>query len=110
MILIFYLVLGCFMESLAMILLTVPIFFPLVEGAGLDPVWFGILAVTTVEVGLITPPVGMNLFVVSAAAGDLRMTDIWRGILPFVLADLARLALLVAFPALALWLPGLLGA
>ncbi|MBK0401115.1 TRAP transporter large permease [Limibaculum sp. M0105] len=108
-ILVFYLVLGCFMESLAMILLSVPVFFPLVEAAGLDPVWFGILAVTTVEVGLITPPVGMNLFVVNAAAGELSLSQIWRGILPFVAADIVRLGLLVAFPALSLWLPHLFG-
>ncbi|MCL5775752.1 TRAP transporter large permease [Limibaculum sp. FT325] len=108
-ILVFYLVLGCFMESLAMILLSVPVFFPLVEAAGLDPVWFGILAVTTVEVGLITPPVGMNLFVVNAAAGDLSLGQIWRGILPFVAADILRLGLLLAFPAIALWLPAALG-
>ena len=104
----FYLVLGCFMESLAMILLTVPIFYPLIDGAGIDPIWFGILAVVAVEVGLITPPVGMNLFVVRAAAGDLALRDLWHGILPFVLADILRIALLLAFPAIALWLPGVL--
>ncbi|MEL7347688.1 MAG: TRAP transporter large permease [Pseudomonadota bacterium] len=107
-ILAFYLVLGCVMESLAMILLTVPIFAPLAVAAGFDPVWFGILAVTAVEVGLITPPVGMNLFVVRAAAPDIGLGTIWRGVAPFVLADVARLALLIALPGLALWLPAAL--
>ena len=105
----FYLVLGCLMESLAMILLTVPIFYPLIVQAGIDPVWFGIIAVVTVEVGLITPPVGMNLFVVRAAAPGLALRDIMAGVLPFVLADVVRLALLVAFPAITLTLPRLLG-
>ncbi|MEM7500025.1 MAG: TRAP transporter large permease [Pseudomonadota bacterium] len=108
-ILAFYLVLGCLMDSLAMILLTVPIFAPLAAAAGFDPIWFGILAVTAVEVGLITPPVGLNLFVVRAAAEDLPLGTIWRGVLPFVLADVVRLALLVALPGLALWLPSLAG-
>ncbi|MEL6576220.1 MAG: TRAP transporter large permease subunit [Pseudomonadota bacterium] len=107
-ILLFYLLLGCLMDSLAMILLTVPIFAPLAAAAGFDPIWFGILAVTAVEVGLITPPVGLNLFVVRAAATDLPLGTIWRGVLPFVLADIARLALLLALPGLALWLPALL--
>ncbi|MEM6679776.1 MAG: TRAP transporter large permease [Pseudomonadota bacterium] len=106
-ILVFYLILGCFMESLAMILLTVPVFAPLAAAAGFDPIWFGILAVTAVEVGLITPPMGLNLFVVRAT-GDIPLATIWRGVLPFVLADIARLALLVAFPGLALWLPAVL--
>jgi len=104
-----YLVLGCVMESLAMILLTVPVVYPLVVAAGIDPVWFGIVAVVTVETGLISPPVGMNLFVVRAAAPGARLATIMAGVLPFVLADVVRLALLIAFPALALWLPGLAG-
>ncbi|MEL6337698.1 MAG: TRAP transporter large permease subunit, partial [Pseudomonadota bacterium] len=80
----------------------------LAVAAGFDPVWFGILAVTAVEVGLITPPVGMNLFVVRAAAPDIGLGTIWRGVAPFVLADVARLALLIALPGLALWLPAAL--
>ncbi|MEO1467953.1 MAG: TRAP transporter large permease subunit [Pseudomonadota bacterium] len=103
----FYLVLGCVMESLAMILLTVPILAPMAVAAGWDPVWFGIVAVTAVEVGLITPPVGMNLFVVRAAAPGLALSTVWAGVIPFILADIARLALLLALPGLALWLPGL---
>lgn len=109
-ILVFYVIFGCFMDSLAMILLTVPIFYPLIVESGFDPVWFGIVAVVTVELGLITPPVGMNLFVTRSVAPDIAMQDIMRGILPFVGIDLLRLAILAAFPALSLWLPKLLGA
>jgi tripartite ATP-independent transporter DctM subunit len=105
----FYIVLGCFMESLAMILLTVPIFYPLVIDAGFDPIWFGVIAVVTVETGLISPPVGMNLFVVRGAAPDLELRDVMVGVIPFVLTDLVRLAILIAFPAITLALPRLLG-
>jgi tripartite ATP-independent transporter DctM subunit len=108
-IVLFYVVLGCFMESLAMILLTVPIFFPLVVDAGFDPIWFGVVAVVTVETGLITPPVGMNLFVVRASAAELDLRDVIKGVLPFVLTDIVRLAILIAFPPISLWLPRLLG-
>ncbi|MDO6462370.1 TRAP transporter large permease [Granulosicoccaceae sp. 1_MG-2023] len=105
LIVLFYIVMGCFLESLAMILLTVPIFYPVVVASGFDPVWFGIIAVVTVETGLISPPVGMNLFVVQNAAKGLRMSDMMIGILPFVLADLLRLALLIFIPAISLYLP-----
>lgn len=108
-IIIFYVVMGCFLESLAMILLTVPIFYPVVVASGFDPIWFGIIAVVTVETGLISPPVGMNLFVVQSAAKDLKAIDVMVGVTPFVLADVVRLGILVAFPAISLWLPELLG-
>ncbi|MFQ5566405.1 MAG: TRAP transporter large permease [Paracoccaceae bacterium] len=108
-IVVFYLVLGCFMESLAMILLTVPIFYPLVIDAGFDPVWFGVIAVVVVETGLISPPVGMNLFVVRGAADDLALRDVMTGVLPFVVTDIIRLAILIAFPAITLALPRLFG-
>lgn len=106
LILAIYIVLGCFMESLAMILLTIPIFFPVIVEAGFDPVWFGIVAVVTVELGLITPPVGMNLFMVKASAPSLPQRAIMAGILPFVFSDIVRLGLLIAFPAIALFLTG----
>ena len=105
-ILVFYVILGCFMESLAMILLTVPIFYPVIIANGFDPVWFGIIAVVTVELGLITPPVGMNLFMVKSAAPRLPLKTIMQGVMPFVLVDIVRLAILVAFPAIVLLLPG----
>jgi TRAP-type C4-dicarboxylate transport system permease large subunit len=100
---------GCFLESLAMILLTVPIFYPVIVASGFDPIWFGIIAVVTVETGLISPPVGMNLFVVKSAAKNLKMMDVMIGVTPFVLADVVRLIILLAFPAISLWLPSMLG-
>jgi len=105
----FYLVLGCLMESLAMILLTVPVFFPLIRDAGIDPVWFGVICVVAVETGLISPPVGMNLFVVQSAAPGLALGRIMLGVVPFVLTDILRLAILIAFPVISLWLPDFLG-
>jgi C4-dicarboxylate transporter, DctM subunit len=107
-ILVFYLIFGCVMDSLSMILLTIPIFFPMVSGLdfGLTPeetaIWFGILVLITVEVGLITPPVGMNLFVINSMAPDISIRDTYRGVWPFVASDLARVVLLVLFPAITL--------
>lgn len=106
LILIFYIVLGCFMDSMSMILLTVPLLAPVAVGLGFDLIWFGILVVTVAEIGLITPPIGMNLFVVQASVPGLRLGTVVRGIMPFILADILRLVLLLAFPALVLWLPG----
>ena len=109
LILLFYLVLGCVFDALAMILLTVPIFFPLVMALGFDPVWFGIIVVVVVELSLITPPIGMNLFVIHSVARDIPMTTIYRGILPFILVDIVRLAILVLFPWIILFLPQQMG-
>lgn len=109
MIILFYLVLGCFMDSLAMILLTVPIFYPMIMASGFDPIWFGIIAVVTVELGLITPPVGMNIFVIKSVAPQVPLVEIMRGVLPFVVTDLVRLGFLIAFPGIALLLPSLFG-
>ena len=104
-----YVILGCAMESLSMMLLTVPIFFPLVQGLGFDPVWFGILIVCVIEISLITPPVGTVLNVVCGIA-RIRMEDIMRGVAPFMIAQLIVLLLLVLFPALVIvparWLGG----
>ncbi|MGA8048863.1 MAG: TRAP transporter large permease, partial [Burkholderiales bacterium] len=100
----FYIVLGCLMDSLSMILLTLGAVYPLVKSFGFDPIWFGVLLVTLGEIGMITPPVGMNLFVLQGVAG-LRLETIARGILPFVGADVVRIILLVLFPLLATWLP-----
>ncbi|MDF1792027.1 MAG: TRAP transporter large permease subunit, partial [Thalassobaculaceae bacterium] len=111
-ILLLYLVLGCFMDSLSMILLTVPIFFPVVSELdfAMDPeafaLWFGILVLIVVEVGLITPPVGMNLFVINSMAGDVPMAQTYRGTLPFLISDLVRVVILVLFPAITLFLVG----
>ncbi len=109
LLIVFYLLLGCVMDALSMILLTLPFVFPLVSALGLDPIWFGILMVSVVEIGLITPPVGMNLFVIMATVPGLRLATISRGIIPFLIADLVRVTLLVLFPALSLWLPSKMG-
>ncbi len=100
-----YFVLGMLMDELAMLLLTIPLFVPICQMAGVDLIWFGVYAVTIVELGLITPPGGMNLFVLKTTNPEYKMTDLWKGVVPFIIADLARLALLIAFPAIALWLP-----
>ena len=108
-ILVFYLVFGCVMDSLSMILLTIPIFFPMVSGLdfGLPPeetaIWFGILVLIVVEVGLITPPVGMNLFVIQSLAPGISIRETYSGVWPFVASDLLRVAVLVAFPAISLF-------
>lgn len=103
--LVIYLVLGTLMDSLAMLLLTVPLFVPIAQAAGIDLVWFGIFAVMVVEMGLITPPVGMNLFVLKTVQPDIRLTELWKGAAPFVIADLIRVAVIIAVPALVIWLP-----
>jgi C4-dicarboxylate transporter, DctM subunit len=103
-----YVVLGTAMEELSMILLTVPVFFPLIVALGLDPVWFGILVVVVVEVGLISPPVGMNLFVLSSLLPQVSTPTLFRGVIPFVVADVVRLFILAGFPAISLWLPSVL--
>ena len=105
LILAMYIVLGCLMDALAMIILTVPIVFPAIQALGFDPIWFGIIIVMTVELGLIHPPVGMNVFVIKSVIKDVSMSTIFLGVLPFVVTDLIRLVILVAVPKLATWLP-----
>ena len=112
-ILVAYFILGCFMESLAMVLLTLPVFIPLILaldfGMSKDAVlvWFGILVLISVEVGMISPPFGLNLFLINSMAKDVPMGETYKGVLGFCAMDAVRLALLVFFPLLALWLPGL---
>jgi len=105
LIMVMYIVLGCLMDSLAMIILTIPIIFPVVMQLGFDPIWFGVIIVMTVELGLIHPPVGMNVFVIKSVVQEVTFSTIFRGVLPFILTDLIRLVILIAFPILALWLP-----
>ena len=100
-----YLALGCLMDAMAMIILTVPIVFPIVTGLGFDPIWFGVVIVMTVELGLIHPPVGMNVFVIKSVIKDVNMSTIFVGVAPFVVTDIIRLVILIAFPELATWLP-----
>jgi C4-dicarboxylate transporter DctM subunit len=103
-----YFVLGCIMDSLAMILLTVPIFYPLITALGFDPIWFGIIIVRAAEIGLITPPVGLNVFVISGITKDIPMYTIFKGIIPFIIADICHVILLVTVPQVATFLPGLM--
>ena len=103
-----YIVLGTVMEELTMVLLTIPLFFPIVTSLGFDPVWFGVLIVMIVQIGLISPPVGMNLFVINALLPGVGLGQIFRGCWPFVAAMVVALGLLVAFPQLSLWLPSLM--
>jgi tripartite ATP-independent transporter DctM subunit len=109
LIMVMYLILGCLMDAMAMIILTVPIVFPIIVQLGFDPIWFGIIIVMTVELGLIHPPVGMNVFVIKSVVQDVSFMTIFRGVIPFVLTDLLRLVILIAFPMIALWLPGRMG-
>ena len=103
-----YLVLGAVMDELAMLLLTVPIVVPAIVALGFDPVWFGVILVMAVTLGLISPPVGMNVFVINSIARDVPLVSIYKGTLPFISMDIIRLIILCAFPALSLWLPGIL--
>lgn len=105
LIMVMYLVLGCLMDAMAMIILTVPIIFPVISHLGFDPIWFGVIIVMTVELGLIHPPVGMNVFVIKSVVKDVSFSTIFKGVLPFVATDLIRLVILIAFPLLATWLP-----
>ncbi len=109
LILLIYLVLGCFIDALALILLTIPIFLPVaVDVLGYDPIWFGVIIVMVVAMGVITPPVGMNVYIIKGVAGDVPLEKIFRGIWPFLFAIVAALALLIIFPGLATFLPSLI--
>ena len=101
-----YVLLGTIMEELSMVLLTIPVFFPIVTGLGFDPVWFGVLIVLVVQIGLISPPVGMNLFVLNSLLKDVALSQIFRGVWLFVLMLVVALALCLQFQPLSLWLPG----
>ncbi len=102
-----YLVLGCFLDALAMVILTLPIFFPLILNLGFNPIWFGIIIVRVMEIALITPPVGLNVFVIAGVAKDVPMSTIFKGIVPFLIADLCHVMLLLFVPQVALFLPNL---
>jgi tripartite ATP-independent transporter DctM subunit len=108
LIMVMYLILGCLMDAMAMIILTVPIIFPVITALGFDPIWFGVIIVMTVELGLIHPPVGMNVFVIKSVVGDISFATIFKGVIPFVVTDIVRLIILILFPAIALYLPSLM--
>jgi tripartite ATP-independent transporter DctM subunit len=108
-ILLIYLIMGCALDALAMILLTIPIFFPVIQKMGFDPIWFGVIVVMVVELGLITPPIGMNVFVIKGMAPEVPLGRIYWGVLPFVVAQILLIALIVIFPDIATWLPSTMG-
>jgi len=108
-IMLIYIALGAVLDSIAMILLTVPLFFPIVIGLKLDPVWFGIIVVVVTEISLITPPVGMNIFVLNTMLPDVSTGTIFRGVTPFWMVDMVRLTVLILFPTITLFLPQFMG-
>jgi len=108
MVLVVFFFLGMFLDVAAMTVLTIPIFFPMITSLGFDPIWFGILFVRMAEIAMITPPIGMNVYVIAGVAPDVPMQTIFKGIIPFLIADFSEVALLIFVPALALFLPSLM--
>lgn len=108
LIVVLYIVMGCFLEGIGMVLITVPVFLPVVTGFGFDAIWFGVLVTILVELGLLTPPVGMNLFIIKAQVRDMKMSAIYRGIAPFLIAPVVLIAIMFFLPQIATWLPGIL--
>jgi tripartite ATP-independent transporter DctM subunit len=106
--LIVYLLLGSIFDTVAAMVITLPFVLPLITGMGYSPIWWGIVNVVVIEIGMITPPIGLNVFILHGVAPDLPLSQIFRGIVPFLFADITRLVILVAFPVLILWLPALL--
>jgi TRAP-type C4-dicarboxylate transport system permease large subunit len=107
LILLLFAMLGCIMDSMAIVLLTVPIFFPVILRLNFDPIWFGILVVRVTEMGLITPPVGINVYIIKGISNE-PMGTIFRGVLPFIMADILHIALLMAVPQISLFLPSMM--
>lgn len=108
LIMIAYLLLGCVMDEMAMIVLTLPIVFPVITALGFDPIWFGIIMVVVVELGIIGPPIGINLFVIQSVVKDITLPEIFSGVAPFFITDILRLIILIAFPIISLLLPSLM--
>ena len=107
--LLLYLMLGAFFDTIAAMVLTLPVVYPLIIGMGYDPIWWGVINIVVLELGMITPPFGINVFVLHGMRSDVPLGQIYRGVVPFLIADLVRLGLLVSIPALSLWLPRQLG-
>jgi C4-dicarboxylate transporter DctM subunit len=105
LIILMYIIAGCFMDSLALIMLTVPILFPLVMKLGFDPIWFGVIIVLVTDIGVITPPVGINVFVIKGVVPDVPIAEIFKGTVPFLIGMVAITILIVFFPIIATWLP-----
>ncbi|KAA2312965.1 TRAP transporter large permease [Pseudooceanicola sediminis] len=109
LLMVFYLILGAIFDTIAAMVLTLPFVYPLIIGLGYDPVWWGVINIVVIELGMITPPIGINVFVLHGMARDLPLSTIFRGVVPFIIADVVRLVILILFPPLSLWLPGVLG-
>ena len=107
-ILLFYIVIGMFMNALPALVLTVPLFYPIAMSAGFDPVWFGVLVVVMVELGVVTPPIGVNVFAIASMTSDVSMYQIFRGVFPFWVAYLVLILLIILFPQISLFLPSLM--
>ena len=108
-IIIIYLILGCFIDAISMMVLTMPVIFPVVKALGFDPIWFGVVCVIMMEAGLITPPVGLNVYTLAGVAKDVPMATIFRGAFPFLFAMLAVTIIITIFPGIALYLPSMMG-
>jgi len=106
-IVIMYIILGCFLDIYACIMLTVPIIYPVIIGLGFDPIWFGVIIILVVSMGVITPPIGLNVYVIKGVASEVPMETIFKGVWPFVIAILVCIFLLIAFPQIATFLPNL---
>ena len=104
-----YALMGCIMDSLAMVMLTVPIFLPIIVALGFDPIWYGVVMIMVMEMGLITPPVGMNVYIVSGVAQDIPIVEIFKGVAPMVVGMFIAVIIVCLFPILSLWLPGFVG-
>ncbi|MFC1861149.1 TRAP transporter large permease subunit [Chloroflexota bacterium] len=108
MIILIYILLGCFIEPIPMLIITVPVVLPVITDFGFDPVWFGVIAILMTEAALITPPVGLNVYVIGGLMKDVSLVSVFRGAVPFVLAIVAVVIILAAFPQVVLFLPGLI--
>jgi tripartite ATP-independent transporter DctM subunit len=108
-IIVIYLILGCFLDAISMMVLTMPVIFPVVKTLGFDPIWFGVVCVIMMEAGLITPPVGLNVYTLAGVAKDVPMETIFRGAFPFLFAMIAVTILITIFPSIALYLPSMMG-
>ena len=108
-IIIIYLILGCFLDAISMMVLTMPVIFPVVKALNFDPIWFGVICVIMMEAGLITPPVGLNVYTLAGVAKDVPMAEIFRGAVPFLIAMIAVVIIITIFPKICLFLPSMMG-
>jgi TRAP-type C4-dicarboxylate transport system permease large subunit len=108
-IVIIYLILGCFLDAISMMVLTMPVIFPVIKALGFDPIWFGVICVIMMEAGLITPPVGLNVYTLAGVAKDVPMETIFRGAMPFLISMIVVVIIITLFPKICLFLPSMMG-